>query len=185
MEDSRIIELFFARSEQAITELSLKYGKLLLHIAHNILGDREDAAECVNDTYLGVWNSIPPNRPDPFIAYICRIARNQALKKYRSRTADKRKSSLALSFEELEGTLSCISAEDMWTAKETGAEINRFLETLDKESRVMFVRRYYFSDSVGNIARIFSMTENHVSVKLSRMRKQLKKYLAEKGILVE
>lgn len=185
MEDSRIIELFFARSEQAITELSLKYGKLLLHIAHNILGDREDAAECVNDTYLGVWNSIPPNRPDPFIAYICRIARNQALKKHRSRTADKRKSSLALSFEELEGTLSCISAEDMWTAKETGAEINRFLETLDKESRVMFVRRYYFSDSVGNIARIFGMTENHVSVKLSRMRKQLKKYLAEKGILVE
>ena len=102
MDDSKIIALFFERSEQAITELSNKYGKLCMYVANNILGNQQDAEECVNDAYLGAWNTIPPQKPNPLQAYICRIARNIAITKYHTNTAVKRNSHYDIALEELE-----------------------------------------------------------------------------------
>ena len=101
MDDDRIIELFFARSEQAITELSRKYGTVCRRVAENILNDRRDAEECLNDAYLAVWNTVPPRRPDPLMSYVCRIVRNQALKRYHANAARKRNSVYDAALEEL------------------------------------------------------------------------------------
>lgn len=181
MDDSKIIELFFARSQQAIVELSAKYEKLLLRIAMNILNDHEDAAECVNDTYLGTWNAIPPQRPNPLISFVCRIARNISLKKYRSNTAQKRNCSFTVSMEELKDCLPSPCAEEIWSARELGIRINHFLDTLDKENRLIFLRRYWFADSVKDISALLGISENNVSAKLSRIRIRLKDYLIKEG----
>lgn len=181
MEDRRIIELFFARSEQAIAELSAKYGKLVRSVCRNILGDEQDVNECENDTYLGIWNAIPPQKPNPLSAFVCRVARNLSLKKYRSNTAEKRDSSLDLSMEELENCLCASSVEEDWSAKELGLAIERFLDMQNLENRVLFVRRYWFCDSVKEIAKRFAISENSASVKLSRIRANLKNYLRKEG----
>lgn len=185
MEDKEIIQLFWRRSEQAIKEVSCKYGKLIFHISNGILNNKEDASECVNDTYLGLWDSIPPHRPEPFLAYVCRIARNIALTKYRSNTAQKRNSSYDISIEELRDCLSSPSIDEILTAKELGQEINHFLDTLDSRNRIIFMRRYWFSDSIEEIASRFDMSENNVSVKLYRIRTHLKKHLIKEGLLHE
>lgn len=131
MEDSKIIELFFARSEQAISELASKYGKLCLKIAKNILSNTSDAEECVNDTYLGAWNSIPPAKPDPLQAYICRIVRNISIMKYHSNTAVKRNSFYSSALDELELCLSSpASVEDSVSANELAGLLDSFLDTL-------------------------------------------------------
>lgn len=181
MEDQKIIELFFARSELAIQALAAKYEKLLYKISFHILQDREDVAECLNDTYLGVWNAIPPARPNPLSAFVCKITRNLSLKKYRANTAAKRDATMDVSLEELEPCIPTPSAEEEWSAQELGRAINRFLHTLDKESRVLFVRRYWFSDSVGDIAKDLRISENLASVRLKRIRKRLKIYLEQEG----
>lgn len=181
MEDSRIIELFFERSEQAIIELSAKYGKLFFHVANHILGSREDADECVNDAYLGIWNAIPPHRPNPLRAFACRIVRNVSLKKYRSNSAVKRNSQFDISMEELEDILPSPSVEEIWSARELGRMVAGFLDTLPAADRVMFVRRYWFADSVKELAGCYGLRENTVSVRLSRIRKQLREYLAQEG----
>ena len=183
MEDSRIIELFFERSEQAISELSEKYGAMCLKIAENITGSKQDAEECVNDAYLGVWEKVPPERPDSLAGYVCRITRNIAVKKYRSNTAQKRSRVYDEAFEEL---CECISSpgsvEDEFAAAELTRNIESFLETLDKKSRVMFVRRYWYSDTVEQISELFGISRHAVSVRLSRIRGKLKKHLAGKGV---
>ena len=184
MEDQKIIELFFDRSEMAIQALSAKYEKLLYKISFHILQDSEDVAECLNDTYLGVWNAIPPARPNPLSAFVCKITRNLSLKKYRANTAAKRDASMDVSLEELEPCIPTPSAEEEWSAQELGRSINRFLHTLDQQNRVIFVRRYWFADSVGDIAGDMRMSENLVSVRLKRVRKQLKKYLEQEGYRV-
>ncbi len=184
MEDQKIIELFFARSELAIQALAAKYEKLLHKISFHILQDQEDVAECLNDTYLGVWNTIPPKRPNPLSAFVCKITRNISLKKYRFNTAYKRDASLEVSLEELEPCIPTPSIEEEWDVKELGRTINRFLQTLEQENRVIFVRRYWFSDSVGEIAAEIGMSENLVSVRLKRIRKQLKMYLEKEGYRV-
>lgn len=189
MDDSKIIELFFARSEQAISELSAKYGKLIFSISHNILKNKEDASECENDTYLSVWDVIPPQNPNPLCAFVCRIARNLSLKKYRYNNARKRNSSFDVAMEELDGCipdgqgrgLQVPSAEEEWQAKELGRAINAFIGTLEKEERILFIRRYWFCDSIGSIASWVHMSENNVSVKLYRIRERLKAYLGEEG----
>lgn len=183
MEDREIISLFFERSERAIRELSEKYGRLIFCIASNILGNWEDADECVSDTYLGVWNDIPPQEPNPLIAFVCRIARNIALKKYRANTAQKRDFSRELPLAELENCLFSPSAEEICSTRELGRAIDRFLDTVDEESRIIFLRRYWFSDAVGDIADLLDMTENNVSVKLSRTRNKLRKYLQKEGVI--
>ncbi len=182
LDDSKIIELFFERSEQAIVELSGKYGNICNGIANNILNDKRDAEECVNDAYLAVWNTIPPQKPNPLLSYVCRIVRNTSLKRHRSNTAKKRNSHYDVTFEELCDTLSSNdTVEQEITVRETERVINRFLEGLDRDDRVMFVRRYYFSDSISDIAKRFGITSHAVSVRMTRLRERLKKYLIKEG----
>lgn len=182
MEDKRIIELFFARSESAISQLSEKYGKLCTKIAHNILNDLSDAEECVNDTLLGVWNSIPPNRPDSLISYVCKVARNCALKRYEYNTAQKRNSHYDVALEELDECIAAPSGvEQEIDAMELTNDLNRFLAGLKKEDRVIFMRRYYFSDSYEQIASLTGLSVKNVSVRLTRIRASLKNHLKERG----
>lgn len=182
LEDSKIIDLFHARQEQAIVELSKKYGAVCSKIARNILSNGSDAEECVNDAYLGAWNTIPPQRPDSLLAYICRIVRNLSITRYHSNTAVKRNSYYDAALDELEECLaSAESVEAEISAKELSELLDRFLETLDEENRVMFIRRYWYSDSVSDIAESFHMSSNNVSVRLSRLRERLKKYLRKEG----
>ena len=185
MEDSLIIDLFFERSEQAILELSEKYGALLKKVAENVLADALDAEECVNDTYLAVWNAVPPVRPDPLISYVCKIARNLALQKYQANTAKKRNSRYDVALEEIEECFpAAASVEDEIEAKETAAAVGRFLETLQQRDRVLFVRRYWHAESIEDLAVLFHMSRHTVSVRLSRIRKALKAYLIREGISV-
>ena len=182
LEDTKIIELFFARTEQAIKELSVKYGRTCKRIAQNILKSESDAEECVNDTYLATWNTIPPEKPNPLRSYVFRITRNIAIAKYHSNTAGKRNSFYDVALDELEECLtSSMTVEQEVNAKELSREINRFLDGLDRESRVMFVSRYWYSDSISDIAKKYQTTNNNVSVRLSRIRNKLKKHLQEKG----
>ena len=184
MEDSKIIALFFARSEQAIAELSTKYGKLCTYIAENILNNKQDAEECVNDAYLGAWNTIPPQRPNPLQAYISKIVRNIAITRYHANTAQKRNSHYDIALEELEQCLSAPETpESTLTAKELTHLLDRFLGSLDTRSRVMFVRRYWYSDSVTQIANALRMRPNSVSVQLSRIRSKLRKFLIQEGYM--
>ena len=137
--------------------------------------------ECVNDTYLVAWNNIPPNQPSPLVTYLCKIARNVSLKKLRYNTAQKRNSYYEMSLSELEECIpsgNSIYAEE----KELTQVIEDFLVSLDKKSRVMFLRRYWFADSISDIAEKFCMKENNVSVKLMRIRKKLKKILEKEGL---
>ena len=185
MDDSRIIELFFERSEQAITELSNKYGSLCGGIAAHILGDPLDAEECVSDAYLAVWNTVPPRKPDPLASYVCRIVRNLAIKKYHANTAKKRNSFYDVALSEIEDCFpSTLSAEGEFDAREATRAIDRFLETLDKQSRVLFVRRYFYSDSIEDLAKLFHVSRHTVSVRLSRIRRNLSRYLTEEGVCV-
>ena len=184
MEDNRIINLFFERSEQAIAELDRKYGKTVKKTAANILSDMQDVEECVNDTYLGVWNSIPPQRPDPLISYVCRIARNLAAKKYHSNTAQKRNSNYDLVLDELEECIpSKVNIETEYTSKETAAAVSRFLDTLSYEDRFCFLRRYFYADPVSDIAAMTHRDSHRISVRLFRTRKKLYNYLKEEGLL--
>jgi len=183
MEDERIIQLFWERKEDAIEELNQKYGAICTKVAHNILNNHQDAEECVNDAYLGAWNSIPPERPNPLRTYICRIVRNLAIKKYHANRAKKRDSSYDVALEELE---SCIpatgSVEEVWNAKEVARNIDDFLEHLDSENRILFVRRYWYAESVSDLARLFQISNHNVTVRLSRIREKLKVHLLKEGI---
>lgn len=182
MDDSRIIELFYERSEQAIVELSAKYGAVCGKVARNILNNDLDAEECVNDAYLGAWNTIPPQRPHPLLAYVCRIVRNLSVTKYHANTALKRNSAYDTALDELADCLaSGTDVEAELSAKELSRLIDSFLDTLGKENRIMFVRRYWYSDSVADIAASFQLSKNSVSVRLSRIREKLKKYLRKEG----
>lgn len=185
MTDAQIIDLLFERSEQAINELAVSHGKAAERVAYNILADRQDTEEVVNDTYLGVWNSVPPNRPSPLRTYVCRIARNLAVKKYHSNTAAKRNSRYDTALEEIE---ECIpdtqTVEDRFAAGELSAAIDRFLDTLGYEDRFFFMRRYWYSDSLTDIADMAGTNYDRVSVRLHRVREKLKKYLVKEGLLV-
>ena len=183
MQDSKIIDLFFERSEQAITELSLKYEKLCKQISINILGNEEDALECINDSYLGVWNNIPPKRPDNLKYYFCRIVRNNALKKFHSNTALKRNSFYDIALQELEECIPDVnSIEKELTSVEITKLIDSFLATQKKENRIIFIRRYFFSDSISDISKRMGMSENNISVRLNRMRHNLRNHLEKEGV---
>ena len=184
VDDSQIIDLFFVRSELAISELDAKYGKVCHKLAHNILDSRQDAEECVNDAYLGTWNAIPPQRPDPLLPFVCVLVRRYSIMRYRANTAMKRNSSYDACMEEIEN---CIAApgrvEDHYEAKVLARTIERFLDTLNRENRVIFMRRYWYSDSYAAIAALTGLTEKNVSVRLARVRKQLRDYLMKQGVL--
>lgn len=185
MEEKRIIELLFDRSEQALTELDTKYGRLCHSLANNILRNPSDSEECVNDAYLGVWNTIPPTRPDSLMAYVCKIVRNLSLKRYQYNTAAKRNSNMDVALEELDGCLAAASdvEQQVETAELTKA-IEQFMDQLKQTDRVIFMRRYYFADSYDTIAQITGLSEKNVSVKLARTRSKLRKHLEERGYIV-
>lgn len=185
MEDNKIIELFNERSQKAIEELSKKYGVVLKRVAVNVLGNELDSEECVNDAYLGTWNTIPPQNPNPLLTYVCKIVRNLAIKKYHNNTAKKRNSNYDVALEELENCIPCAnSVEEEYDAKELTQKIEAFLDTLDKDSRVMFVKRYWFSDSISDIANDFQISNHNASVKLSRIKDKLRNYLIKEGVNV-
>ena len=185
MNDDRIIELFFERSEQAIKELDAKYQKTLMKVSFNILNNELDAEECVNDTYLAAWNAIPPAKPNPLVAFVCKIVRNISLKRYEHNTAVKRNSFYDVSLEELDECLASVTTvEDEINERELVKIIESFLDSLSKENRVVFLRRYWFCDSYADIASQVGITEKNVSVKLSRIRNQLRTYLKERGVFV-
>ena len=185
MEDEKIIELFFERSEQAIRELNMKYGKICRSLSYNIVSSREDAEECVSDAYLGAWNAIPPARPDPLLSYIAKIVRNLSLKLYWKKEAAKRGGHYTMALEEIEG---CIAgqntAEDELDARELARILGEFLDALTVENRVIFLRRYWFADSCRDIAELVGLTEKNVSVRLSRTREKLRRYLMEREVFV-
>lgn len=185
MEDEKIIDLFFQRSEQAIGELDGKYGRVCRSVSLRILNDPLDAEECVNDAYLGVWNVIPPARPERLLPFVCRIVRNVSVKRYAHNTAIKRKGHYAVALEELEDCLaSPEGVEDVLSVAELTKAIEAFLETLSRENRVIFLRRYWFAEPYAHIAKRVGLTEKNVSVRLARMRKQLRAYLQEKEVLL-
>ena len=185
MDDKMIIELFFARSESAIAALAEKYGRQCHLVAANILNNEQDAEECVNDAYLAAWNTIPPQRPDPLRTYICRLVRNLCIKRYHHNTAQRRNSHYDLAFEELAACIPCAeTVENEYESKQLTGHLNRFLETLDEDSRVMFVRRYWCSDSVAEIAARFGRRPHYVTIRLSRLRAKLKHYLEKEGVSI-
>ena len=185
MNDERIIELFFERSEQAIKELDEKYGRVCHSISYNILNNWQDAEECVSDAYLGTWNAIPPAKPNPLLAFVCKIVRNISLKRYEQKTAAKRNSHYDVVMDELEDCLpSSITIEEEIAERELTKIIESFLDSLSKENRVIFLRRYWFSDTYADIAKQVGLTEKNVSVRLTRIRKELHKYLLEREVLL-
>ncbi len=185
VEDKKIIALFFERSEQALRELDLKYGKVCHQLSYNIVNSRQDAEECVNDAYLGIWNTIPPAKPSPLLTYLCKIVRNISLNIYWSKEAAKRSSTYTIAMEEIEA---CIAGpntvETEMEANELARMIESFLDTLTAENRVIFMRRYWFSDSYKDIAEFVGLTEKNVSVRLTRIRKKMKAYLAKREVFV-
>lgn len=184
LEDQRIIDLYFNRNELAITETANKYGRLCFSIANNILRSQLDSDECVNDTYLRIWNVIPPTVPDCFRNFICRIVRNISLKRYEYNSAKKRSQETAVSLEELDIAIPDSSIPDSIDSEALGKAISDFLDTISRDARVVFIRKYFFFDSVSEIAQRFSFTENKVKVSLHRTREKLRTYLFERGIAV-
>ena len=179
MNDADIIDLFWARSETAITELAGKYDRLARSVAMNILHDRLDTEECMNDSYLGMWKSLPPNRPQVLSAFFIAITRNFALKQYRYKTASKRTAVM----EELTDLVNTVPSPEE-EINFAGDVISAYLSTLDTKSRVLFMRRYYMGESVADAAKAVGITENYAGVKLARMRNALKKQLEKEGITV-
>lgn len=183
MNDNEITALLFSNDPDGLKRLSKKYERLIFTVSNNILSNREDAEECVNDTYLAVKSQIPPKNPDSLCAFVCRIARNIALSKRRKKTAKKR-AAKTVPLSELEGILCGETIENALSAKETGKLLDEFLSKTDEESSAIFVRRYWFSSSVRDIAKDFGLSEDAVYQKLSRTRKKLKTFLNERGVEV-
>ena len=173
------------RAEHALALLAKKFGAGLHRLALNILGSHEDAEESVNDTYLALWNTIPPEKPDPLSAYVYRIGKNTALKKHRDSTALKRDSRYDVSLDELSECVAGCTLEDEFDARQLGRAIDRFLSTQTQQNRILFLRRYWFGDSIKEIAALYTMSAGSVSVRLSRLREALKAYLTKEGFFDE
>ncbi len=185
IEDEKIIDLFFNRSEKAIQELDIKYGKVCHKLSYNILNNKQDAEECVNDAYLGAWNAIPPTRPNPLLSYIVKIVRNISLKIYWRKEAAKRSGHYKIALEEIEGYIADQkTVEDEIEARELARIIEEFLDTLTLENRVIFMRRYWFADSYKDIAEFVGLSEKNISVRLTRIREKMKQYLIEREVFV-
>ncbi|MBQ3504196.1 MAG: sigma-70 family RNA polymerase sigma factor [Oscillospiraceae bacterium] len=185
MQDTDILALLWERSERAIEALTVKFGNRLRLTAMNILGNVEDAEEAVNDTYLALWNAIPPERPEPLAGYVYRTGRNIALKKLRFQSAQKRRAQYTVSLDELSSILPGNTLEDTLDARTLGYAIDRFLSTLSTANRRIFLRRYWFGDSIQDLARQERLTTNALTARLSRLRSQLKDYLYKEGIIHE
>ena len=183
MEDKQIIELYFNRNEQAITETGNKYGTFCHRIAMNILCIHEDAEECVNDTYFRVWNQIPPTVPESFRAFLGRIVRNLSISRYRQMRAKKRYSGLEVLLSELEDCVpSSCDVEQVIERNALSEMISDWLDSLPEEDSVLFVRRYWFGDENKTLAQNSGKSVKTLTQKLYRMRKSLKSDLEKKGV---
>jgi len=186
LNDNDILDLYFARSESAIVETAQKYGNYCFSIARKILNSNQDAEECVNDAYMNTWNAIPPKRPAFFQAFLGKITRNLSFNKYRqSKTAKRGGGGIDLLLSELEECIpSSTSVEAQYEANRTIDAINGCLQLMSQESRIVFVRRYYYADSIKDISERFDMSEGKVKSLLFRARNKLKEYLEEEGVNV-
>ena len=185
MEDKTIVELYWQRSGEAIPATQQKYGAYCTTIAQNILADHRDAEECVSDAYLKIWNSVPPIVPTPLLNYVCHVVKTVSINRYKQNVADKRNNIGDLAIHELDEVLAGHDdIEDELESKRIAGAISDFLDTLDAESRVMFIKRYYFCESVSDIAKYFHKSAHSITVRLSRIREKLKKYLIEKEIIL-
>ena len=182
MEDDKIVQLYWDRDETAITATSDKYGAYCLSISRNILGNNEDAQECVNDTYLKAWNTIPPHRPAMLSTFFGKITRNLSFDRYKANRRDKRGGSqTSVVLDELNEIIADKSSEAEFDSAELISAINGFLSELPQDKRKMFVCRYWYAFDISEIAGRLGMTENNVSVTLNRLRKKLRKHLIERG----
>lgn len=183
MDDKTILDLLFARTEDALTALAQVYGHRLQRLAENILPDPQDAQECVNDTYLALWNTIPPKRPEPIAPYALRICKNIAIGRLRGQFALKR-SGYEVALDELAETIGRDDLERILDANVLGDAIDSFLSTQSRENRVIFLRRYWYGDQVQQIAQRIGLPEGTVSVRLNRMRRRLREQLNKEGFYV-
>ena len=182
MEDNKIIDLFWTRDQMAIEETGIKYGSRLQRLATKILYSREDAEESVNDTYLAAWNTIPPQRPVHFFAFLAKICRFSAYGKLDWKTAQKRQAEVVELTNELETCIPDSAAQAAFDSRELGELLNLFLGTLTEEKRLIFMRRYWFEDSVKDISKRYGIGESKVKTTLLRTRTSLRNFLAKEGI---
>lgn len=183
MEDSKIIDLYFERSQSAISETQKKYGRYCHTVAYNVLYSDEDAEECVNDTYLKAWQSIPPHRPTLLSSFLGRITRNLALDRYDQRTAQKRGGTTELVLEEISECIPDTSGEDGSDEALKNA-INKFLASLPKRTRIIFMQRYWYLSSISEISKSLGVSESNVKVILMRTRKKFKAHLEKEEIFI-
>jgi RNA polymerase sigma-70 factor (ECF subfamily) len=184
MEDNRIVELYWARSEKAISETDNKYGRYCYSIAYNILHSNEDSEECVNDTFLNAWNAMPDQRPSKLRAFLGRITRNLSLKRWEKYTAEKRGAGqVSLALDELKECVPATDCTEQIVDDLVLADLlNRFLASLNVEKRRIFMRRYWYLSPIKEIAADFSLSESKVKMSLLRSRNELKLLLEKEGI---
>lgn len=187
MDDNRIIELYWSRNENAIKETDQKYGNYCFTLADNILHSKEDAEECVNDTWLHAWNVMPPQKPERLRMFLAKITRNLSINCFYARTAQKRwGGEINLVLDELAECIASESdVENEYAAKELSESIRKFVRSLSERDGNVFIRRYFFTEPVKVIAQRYSLTENNVCVILSRTRKKLKTHLIKEGFCDE
>lgn len=184
MEDAKIIELFWERNEQAVQETDTAYGRKLFVLSNNILNNREDAEESVSDTYMATWKAIPPKRPQYFYAFLASICRNLSFNKLDWHLAAKRNAEVVALTQEMESCIPDSRQDAQLDRRELRRVLEAFLEDLPRESRIIFLRRYLYVDTVAEIAARYGMTESKVKTQLHRTRMKLRKALAEEGIAV-
>ncbi len=185
MEDSEIMKLYFARDEAAIQETASKYGAFCHGIAYNILAIREDCEECVNDTYLKAWDTIPPQQPDHFGAWLGKVVRNIALNLWKKNHRQKRYVGMEQLLDELAECIpSHVNVESEIAAAEITAILNQWLSSLPKDERILFVRRYWNGDTLKNLAKRYHTTPTELANRMFRMRNDLKNVLEREGILL-
>lgn len=184
MQDEQIIRLFFTRNEDAIQQTAAKYGNRLTGLAANILRNNEDAQECVNDTYLKAWDTIPPTKPDHFYAYLAKICRFFAFGKLDWKNAAKRNGEVVALTQEMEECIPSPWHDANVDSAEISGLVSSFLRGQTRENRMIFVRRYWYGDSIREIALRYGLSESTVAMRLSRTRGKLAAYLKKEGICV-
>lgn len=184
MNDKDIVQLFFERSQQAVTELSKKYGKLCFHIALNILRCNEDAEECENDTYLKTWNSVPPDNPKYLSAYVSRIVRNLALSQYRYNHRKMRDNHLQVYLSELQDCIPSSQDVEASTDDTVNNAIYVFLSKQDLTTRALFIQRYFYMESISSLSKRYGLKESSIFTRLNRTRLKLKQYLEGEGVVL-
>lgn len=184
MEDAEILTLYWCRDEDAIKQTEIAYGRRLHALAEKILQSHEDAQESVSDTYMKAWDTIPPQRPNYFFAYLAKICRNFAFGRLDWRKAAKRNAEVVTLTQEMELCIPDTSQQRKLEGEELGRLLNRFLEELPQDKRLIFMRRYWYADSIGQIAARYHISQSKVKTQLHRTRVKLHDYLEKEGVSV-